>query len=143
MSIQPLLRGWLLTSQNGTASQFIAASQSLICHTEGYIAEFKLLREAYLPETLLAYITILQFAGMNLTRDFLLDCMELSSMIAEEGSDLLDLFTATGHMQELVEVLALSSKSLLLASSLPKNKKTRSKKLRMRGWTQELWNVRS
>lgn len=125
-SIQPLLHGWLLTSQN-----------------DSYTTEFRLLREAYLPGTLLAYITILQFAGLSLTRDFLLDCMELSSIIAEEGSDLLDLFRKSGHMQELVEVLALASKALLLASSSPKNKTTRSKKLRMRGWSQELWNVRS
>jgi nuclear pore complex protein Nup107 len=110
---------------------------------EGYLAEFKLLREAYLPATLLAYITILQFAGVQLTRDFLLDCMELSAIIAEKNSDLLELFTKTGQMQELVEVLALSSKSLLLASSIPKNKRPRSKKLRLRGWSQELWNVRS
>jgi hypothetical protein len=120
-----------------------ASVQNANLITEGYMAEFKLLREAYLPGTLLAYITVLQFAGLSLTRDFLLECMELSSTIAEEGSDLLDLFRKSGHMQELVEVLALASKALLLASSSPKNKTTRSKKLRMRGWSQELWNVRS
>lgn len=94
--------------------------------------------------TILAYITILQFGGMSLTRDHLMECMDLSSKIAKEGSDLLDLFAKTGHMQELVQALALSSKSLLLTSSNLKTKKsTRSKKLRTKGWTQELWNVKS
>lgn len=81
---------------------------------------------------------------MMLTRDNLLDCMELASIIAAEGSDILDLFTKTGQMQKLVEAFALASKSLLLVSSTPQSKKSpRSKKLRLKGWSQELWNVKS
>lgn len=69
--------------------------------------------------------------------------MELSSLIAEEGSDLLELFTKTKRMEELVELLALSSKSLLLASTATKSRRSKSKKLRLMGRTQELWNVQT
>jgi nuclear pore complex protein Nup107 len=110
--------------------------------TEGLQTEFKLLREAYLPETLIAYIVSLQFAGNALTRDFLMECMELSALIAEEDSDILNLFICTGRMQELVEALAMSSKTLLLVTSARQAPGSRSKKMRLKGWTQELWNVK-
>jgi nuclear pore complex protein Nup107 len=110
--------------------------------TEGLQTEFKLLREAYLPETLLAYIASLQFAGNALTRDFLMECMELSALIAEEDSDLLDLFIETGRMQELVEALAMASKTLLLVTSARQTPGSRGKRTRLKGWTQELWNVK-
>lgn len=107
-------------------------------------AEFKLLREAYLPETLLAYIVSLQFAGNVLTRHFLVECMELSALIAVEGSDLLSVFIETGRMQELVDALAMASKTLLLVTSArqaPGSRST-SKKMRLKGYTQSLWNVK-
>jgi len=102
------------------------------------------LREAYLPETLLAYIVSLQFAGNVLTRDFLMECMELSALIAEEDSDLLKLFIETGRMSELVEALAMASKSLLLVTSARQasGARTSSKKMRLKGFTQSLWNVK-
>jgi len=142
-AIQPLLRGWLLTSQNGRSSHSSLCYQMLNPDIEAYMVEFKKVREAYLPETILAYITLLHFGGRHLTRDYLMESMELSSLIAEDGSDLLDLFTKTRRLEELVQILALCSKSLLVASSLPKNKRSRSKKLRMIGRTQGLWNVQS
>jgi len=115
----------------------------LIFATEQLQAEFKLLREAYLPETILAYTVTLQFAGQALTRDFLLDCMELSALIAEEDSDLLDLFVQTGRMQELIETFAQCSKTLLLVTSQRPTASARGKKLRLKGWSQELWNVKT
>ena len=54
--------------------------------------ELKTLREAFIPETVLAYISALQFAGTGLSRDFLLECMELASRIVERDSDLQSLF---------------------------------------------------
>jgi nuclear pore complex protein Nup107 len=104
-------------------------------------ADLRRLREAYLPETLLAYITTLQFAGQHLSREFLLECMEFSTMVADEDSDLLDVFTSTGHMHGLVEALTFSSKNLLLVTS-QKPGASRSKKLRMKGWTHNLWSVK-
>jgi nuclear pore complex protein Nup107 len=84
----------------------------------------------------------LQFAGNALTRDFLMECMELSALIAEEDSDLLTLFVETGRIQELVDALAMASKTLLLVTSARQAPGSRSKKMRLSGWTQSLWNVK-
>lgn len=111
------------------------------CLVENLEADLRQLRNAYLPETLLAYITTLQFAGQHLSREFLLECMEFSTMVADEDSDLLGVFTSTGHMYGLIEALAFSSKNLLLVTS-QKPGASRSKKLRMKGWTHELWSVK-
>ena len=104
--------------------------------------QLALLREAYLPETILAYISLLQFAGGILSRDFLMQCMELSADIAAEDSDLLVLFQKTGRMQELVDAFALASKALLIMTSEKKGTSSKSKKLRVKGWSQELWNIK-
>jgi nuclear pore complex protein Nup107 len=80
-----------------------------------------------------------------LTRDFLIECMELSALIAEEESDLLNVFIETGRMQELVDILAIASKSLLLVTSTRQasgSRNTSSKKMRLKGFTQSLWNVK-
>jgi hypothetical protein len=132
--------GYLLASKvRHLFCEFIGVE---LTETEGAEAEFKQLREAYLPETLLAYITTLQFGGNALTRDFLMECMEISALVAEDGSDLLDIFMTTGRMGELVEVLALASKALLLITSEKQSQGSRSKKMRVKGWTQELWSVK-
>ena len=104
-------------------------------------AEFKLVREAYLPEALLGYINVLQFGGNTLTRDFLMECMELSALVADEESDILELLITTGRLQEVVEAFAAASKSLLLRSSTS-GPSSKSRKLRAKGWSQELWSIR-
>ncbi|PVH74721.1 hypothetical protein DL98DRAFT_519060 [Cadophora sp. DSE1049] len=123
--VEPLLQGWLLTCQN-----------------EGAEAELKQLREAYLPETILAYIALLQFGGGALTRDLLMECMELSAVIAGEDSDVLEVFMKTGRVKELVEAFAVASKDLLVLTAQKATPGSRSKKLRRKGWTPELWNVK-
>lgn len=104
--------------------------------------EFQLLREAYLPQVILAYISIMRFAGGALSRKYLMECMELSALLAEEGSDLLDLFVKTGQMQDLMNKLAGASKDLLILSSTRPSTASRGKKMRMKGWTHELWSVK-
>jgi nuclear pore complex protein Nup107 len=84
----------------------------------------------------------MQFGGSALTRDFLMECMDLAALVADEDSDLLGLFMKTGRMQELVEAFAAASKSLLLITSAKQGPASRSKKLRTKGWSQELWNIR-
>jgi nuclear pore complex protein Nup107 len=105
--------------------------------------QFRLLREAYLPETILAYVHTLRFAGSILSRDLLMECMDLSALIAEEGSDLLDIFIKTGRAQELVEAFAHAGKTLLVTTSIKGSTGARSKKLRAKGWTPDIWSVRS
>jgi nuclear pore complex protein Nup107 len=68
--------------------------------------------------------------------------MDLSALMADEESDLLQLFMKTGRMQELVEAFALASKTLLLITSAKQTPASRSKKMRVKGWTQELWSVK-
>jgi nuclear pore complex protein Nup107 len=69
-----------------------------------------------------------------------MECMDLSSILAGEDSDLLELFMKVGRMQELVESFAAASKSLLLITAAKGSSK--SKKLRTKGWTPELWTVK-
>ncbi|KAH8665778.1 107-domain-containing protein [Tricladium varicosporioides] len=124
-SIPTLLNKWLLTSPNVELAD-----------------EFTQLREAYLPETILAYITTLQIAGWALTRDFIMECMDLAALVAEEDSDLLQLFEKTDRMQELVEAFTAASKNLLYITSEKRSAGSKSKKMRIKGWTQELWSVK-
>lgn len=94
-----------------------------------------------MPETILAYMSTLQLAGEILTRELLMECMDLSAVIAAEDSDLLELFSSTGRMQELIEAFAFAGKSLVILTSARSNSGSRSKKLRLRGWTPELFSV--
>lgn len=105
--------------------------------------EFKLLREAYLPEIILAYDSILHFSGFALSRDNFLECMELSTMIAAEDSDLVEIFMKKGRMRELVAAFADNSRALLQAKTPGKSRSvTTSKTLRTLGWTRELWDIK-
>jgi nuclear pore complex protein Nup107 len=92
------------------------------------------LREAYIPETVLAYISSLHFAGTSLSRDHLLECMELAAVIAEKGSDVAQEFMRSNRMKELVEAFASCSKALAIWTSDKKGSQTNSKKIREMGW---------
>ncbi|KHN98548.1 nuclear pore complex protein Nup107 [Metarhizium album ARSEF 1941] len=125
-NMQPLLQNWLLSG------------------IEAGDEELKKLRQAYLPETILAYVSALHFAGTGLTRDHLLDCMELSSVIAERNSDLADVFVSTGRVRELVEAFTWCSKALAIATGDSKRSVgSASKKLRYMGWSRDLWSIRN
>ncbi|KAL2269924.1 hypothetical protein VTJ83DRAFT_2108 [Remersonia thermophila] len=107
--------------------------------------DFKALREAYLPETVLAYISCLQFVGTALSRDNLLECMELAAKIAEKDSNVAEEFKKCGRMQELVESFASCSKALAVWMSDKKpgsQAGSSSKKMRESGWSRELWVVK-
>lgn len=95
---------------------------------------FRELREAYIPETVLAYISCLHFAGTSLSRDNLLECMELAAVIAEKGSDVAQEFMKCNRMKELVEAFASCSKALAIWTSDKKGSQTNSKKIREMGW---------
>jgi nuclear pore complex protein Nup107 len=105
--------------------------------------EFKLIRETYLPEIILAYDYILHIAGMMLSRDHFLECMDISTIIASEESDLATLFVKKGRMKDLVRAFAENSKQLLGANTASSGKTgSNSKKLRHLGWTREIWDVK-
>ncbi|KAK3394840.1 nuclear pore protein 84/107 [Podospora didyma] len=121
--MEPVLRGWLLTTN--TADR-----------------DFSQLRDAYIPETVLAYASSLHFAGTSLSRDNLLECMELAAVIAEKGSDVASQFMRAGRMKELVEAFASCSKALAIWTSDKKGSQTTSKKMREMGWSRELWSIK-
>lgn len=129
--MKPVLKGWLLETNDRNDE-----------------LEFAYLREAYLPETLIAYVSALQYAGNSLTRDNLLEAMDLAAVVAERDSDIAALLVKTGRMKELVEAFASVSKAL--AGEQTEKKKsgkaskagpTSAKKMKEMGWSKELWKV--
>ncbi|SPO04213.1 related to nuclear pore protein [Cephalotrichum gorgonifer] len=122
--MQPLLGGWLLVGiQEGDS-------------------ELARLRQTYLPETVLAYVSTLHFAGTCLSRDYLLESMELASVVADKNSDIATCFVEARRMKELVESFALCSKALAVTTGEKKASGSSSKKLREAGWSRELWSVK-
>ncbi|KAM3526753.1 hypothetical protein NHJ13051_003279 [Beauveria bassiana] len=124
-NMQPLLKGWLVAS--------IAEGDE----------ELSRIRREYLPETILAYISALHFAGTGLSRDNLLESMELATVVAERSSDLTSVFSETKRMTELVEALAACSKALAIATGEKRATGASSKKLREMGWSRDIWSVKS
>ncbi|KAI0905544.1 nuclear pore protein 84/107 [Ustulina deusta] len=104
--------------------------------------DFKYLRDAYLPETIIGYVSVLHFAGTSLSRDNLLECMELASIIARKDADVAAVLMKAGRMKEIVEGFANCSKALAISGNEKKGPGGSSKKLREMGWTRELWSVK-
>ena len=104
--------------------------------------ELREIRRAYLPETVLAYISALHFAGTGLSRDWLLECMNLATVVSETKSDLEETFVEAKRVRELLEALAASSKALAIATGDKRAAGTSSKKLREKGWSRDLWSVK-
>ena len=105
-------------------------------------SDLVLLRQVYLPETVLAYVSTLHFAGTCVSRDYLLECMDLASVVADKNSDIAACFAEARRMKELVEAFALCSKALAVVTSDKKNGGLSSKRLRETGWSRELWSVK-
>lgn len=105
-------------------------------------ADVKTLREAYIPETVLAYVSSLHFVGTSLSRDNLLECMNLAAVIAEQYSDVSYLFMQGGRMKELVDAFASCSKALAISTAEKKGAQMSSKKFREMGWSRELWSIK-
>ncbi|KAG6006277.1 hypothetical protein E4U21_007159 [Claviceps maximensis] len=123
-NMQPLLKNWLMAGiDNGDD-------------------ELKQLRQAYLPETILAYVSALHFAGTGISRDYLLECMELASVVAERNSDVAMVFMGAGRMTELVEAFTACSKTLAIATEEKKGVAFGGKKLRELGWSRDVWAVK-
>ncbi|KAI9732472.1 MAG: Nucleoporin nup84 [Claussenomyces sp. TS43310] len=104
--------------------------------------QFQLIREAYLPEVILAFDNILHLSGAILSRDNLLESINLSTIIAAEDSDLADMFVKKGRMEELVQTFAEDSTALLEATGPGRGKKGTSKKLKELGWTRDIWDIK-
>ncbi|RDA90248.1 hypothetical protein CP533_6237 [Ophiocordyceps camponoti-saundersi (nom. inval.)] len=95
----PLQKGWLLTSIE-------AGDDGLY-----------MLRQTFLPEVILAMLVGMHFAGISLSRDNLLESMDLAVTIAQSESDLAGSFVHAGRMGELMETFAACSRALAAAKS--------------------------
>lgn len=104
--------------------------------------DFTCLRDAYIPETIIGYVSVLHFAGTSLSRDNLLECMELAATIAKKNADVQDVLMHSGRMKEIVEGFANCSKALAISGSDKKAAGGGSKRMREMGWSRELWTVK-
>ncbi|RDA86009.1 hypothetical protein CP532_4855, partial [Ophiocordyceps camponoti-leonardi (nom. inval.)] len=120
----PLQKGWLLTS--------IEAGDS----------ELQKLRQTFLPEVILAMLVGMHFAGTSLSRDNLLESMDLAVTISQSDSDLARSFVEAGRMRELVEAFAACSRALATAKSDKRAAGSSSKRMRQLGWSRDLWSVK-
>lgn len=91
----------------------------------------------------MGYVSTLHTAGTNLSRDNMLECMDLAAKIAQKDSDVAQLFVKTGRMKELVEAFTSCSKALAIwTTDNKKGTQTTPKKFRETGWSRELWSVK-
>ena len=92
------------------------------------------IRNHYLPECILAYNSVLYFAGHAISRSWLVKCMDLAQEVATNDT-LTEAFVAGSRMKELVSALALSSQALLLANEQGNKKTKRDEGI-------EIWQVK-
>ena len=90
--------------------------------TEGAVLDD--IRNHYLPECILAFDSVLYYAGHALSRKYLVECMNLAQLVAS-SSTLTKAFVESKRMQELVTAFAVDSKALLHANEIDGGKKTR------------------
>ncbi|KAI0391383.1 hypothetical protein F5Y17DRAFT_460916 [Xylariaceae sp. FL0594] len=92
--------------------------------------------------TIIGYVSVLHFAGTCLSRDNLLECMELAALLARKDADVAPVLLIAGRLKEIVEGFANCSKALAITSNEKKGPGGSNKKLRELGWTRELWCVK-
>ncbi|KAK4972560.1 Nucleoporin nup84 [Elasticomyces elasticus] len=102
-------------------------------------AEFREIRTKYIPELLLAYNTVLCSAGHVISRDALIESMDLSTVIAaEDPSRLLQPFQESKRITELLTSFAYVSKAML---KLGEKGKPRKEKRNAEGRTLAIWEI--
>lgn len=84
--------------------------------TDNEASELEEIRTACLPEVVLAYIVILNSSAQFVSREFLLRSLEMGAVVASKDSDLASCFVSAGRMPELVDTLAFTSTTMLLAN---------------------------
>ncbi|KAL9015193.1 MAG: hypothetical protein Q9173_000185 [Seirophora scorigena] len=80
------------------------------------VFELEEIRKACLPEVLLAYIIVLNSSAQYVSREYLLKSLEVGATVASRDSDLAPCFVSAGRMPELVDALAFTSTTMLLAN---------------------------
>jgi nuclear pore complex protein Nup107 len=99
------------------------------------------LKRAYVPEIIIAYLSVLQSASFFLSRESAVVAMEVATLVADEDNVWLqDLFLQTGRMRELVDTLAQVSKAMLKLNE-HEGKKKEAKKRGSKGETLRIWDL--
>lgn len=78
--------------------------------------ELEEIRKACLPEVLLAYLVVLNSSAQYVSREYLLRSLEVGAAVASKDSDLGPCFVLAGRMPELVDALAFTSTTIILAN---------------------------
>ena len=141
MTVAPLLQDWLVDVPSGESHHsYERLSQLTMDVAVDEEAGVESIRNSYIPDVVIAYNSVLQFAGHTLSRDSLIESLNLSTLVAAQDSDILSCFVKTGRVTELVTAFAVSSKSMLKA-----NEQGPSKGRRKRGGMGEslaVWQVK-
>jgi nuclear pore complex protein Nup107 len=100
---------------------------------------------AYIPEIVLAYLSVLQTAAFFLQRDSAVSsavkAMEIANLVADEHNEWLQkVFLKTGRMSDLVDGLAMVSKAMLRLNEYDP-KKSATKKRGNKGETLRIWDL--
>ena len=99
------------------------------------------LYRAYVPELVLAYLSVLQTASFLLHRETAIKAMEIANLVADPENEWLQaLFLKTGRMSELVDALAQVSKAMLSLNEFDAKKKE-TKKRGSKGETLRVWDL--
>ncbi|KAF1937201.1 hypothetical protein EJ02DRAFT_438034 [Clathrospora elynae] len=98
------------------------------------------LRKAYIPDIILAYLSVLQSASYFLQRDPAVKAMEVAVQVADESNAWVQkVLVEAGSMSELVDALACVSKAMLRLTE--GKEKGSSKKRGGRGETLRVWEL--
>ena len=91
----------------------------ILCHgiDDDERADLQMIRTTFIPEIVLAYNTVLHSAGSIITRNSLLESMDLSIIVAKAENRVSDSFVEAGRMRELVTSFAYTSRVMLLLKS--------------------------
>ena len=95
------------------------------------------LRNHYIPDCILAYNSVLYFAGHYISRAWLVECMELAQLVAQVPM-LTKAFVESGRMKELVRAFAVDSQRLIIANESVGSK---VKKIKSDKGNSEIWKV--
>lgn len=141
-SMTPLLDNWLKLGIQGMYTGQGPICGAMLINAAGDEG-LEQIRQMYLPETILAYISALHFAGTGLSRDWLLEAMNLATIIADKESDLEGAFVKAKRVKELLEAFTACSRALAIATGEKRAAGHSSKKLRELGWSRDIWSVKS
>jgi nuclear pore complex protein Nup107 len=101
------------------------------------------IKTTYIPEVILAYISVVQAFAYFTNRDVVTKAMNIATVVADSEREWLQkVFLRSGRMTELVDMLALVGRAMLRMGEHDDEKRSRvGKKAGRRGETIRIWDV--